>query len=66
MLDKENLRQWILDEGGEESFSGLKDLQRVELGLKYLELYNRLFGTFPDLKVGKIDINEGLFQGAGN
>ena len=48
MLDKENLRQWLIETHG---FSGegtpppLDDKIRIQLACKYAELYQRLTGT---------------------
>jgi phosphoribosylaminoimidazole-succinocarboxamide synthase len=54
MLDKENIRQWLLERG----FSGdgkppeLTDDIRVFLSKRYLELQKRLTGTEPQLPAG--------------
>ena len=58
MLDKENIRQWLIQEHG---FSGhgtpppLSDDVRVMLARKYLELYERLTGVPFESDVGSVD-----------
>jgi phosphoribosylaminoimidazole-succinocarboxamide synthase len=58
MLDKENIRQWLIQEHG---FSGhgtpppLSDDVRVMLARKYLELYERLTGDAFVSEVGSVD-----------
>jgi phosphoribosylaminoimidazole-succinocarboxamide synthase len=57
MLDKENIRQWLIQEHG---FSGhgtppaLTDDVRVMLASKYLDLYERLTGEKFESKVGSV------------
>ncbi len=57
MLDKENLRQWLLQERG---FSGqgtpppIPDDVRVDLAEKYLTAFERVTGTKFDLQVGDV------------
>ncbi len=57
MLDKENLRAWLIDTHG---FSGhgtppkLDDLIRVQLALKYLELHETLLGKSLELQIGDV------------
>jgi phosphoribosylaminoimidazole-succinocarboxamide synthase len=57
MLDKENLRQWLITERG---FSGqgtppaIPDDVRVMLADKYLTAYERITGSKFDLKVGSV------------
>ena len=61
MLDKENLRQWLINERG---FSGhgplpqIPDEVRVSLAMKYVEAYQRITGRTFDAKVG--DVRERL------
>lgn len=61
MLDKENLRQWLLNERG---FSGqgappaIPDDVRVMLAEKYLTAFEKITGTKFELKVG--DVTERL------
>ena len=47
MLDKENVRQWLLDRGfdGSSAPPELTDEVRVKLAERYIELYNQLTGT---------------------
>jgi phosphoribosylaminoimidazole-succinocarboxamide synthase len=54
MLDKENIRQWLIERGfsGEGRPPDLSEDIRVFLSKKYLELQQRLTGTEPDLPVG--------------
>ena len=57
MLDKENIRQWLIQEHG---FSGhgtppaLTDDVRVMLASKYLDLYERLTGAKFESQVGSV------------
>ena len=46
MLDKENIRQWLIDQGfkGEGTPPRLSDEIRILLSEKYIELYNKLTG----------------------
>jgi len=54
MLDKENIRQWLLERGfsGEGRPPKLSDDIRVFLSKRYLELQKRLTGTEPQLPTG--------------
>ncbi|HZZ86612.1 MAG TPA: phosphoribosylaminoimidazolesuccinocarboxamide synthase [Anaeromyxobacteraceae bacterium] len=58
MLDKENIRQWLIKEHG---FSGqgkpppLTDDVRVMLAQKYMEVYERLTGEPFESEVGSVD-----------
>ncbi|MBX7115691.1 MAG: phosphoribosylaminoimidazolesuccinocarboxamide synthase [Myxococcaceae bacterium] len=58
MLDKENLRQWLINERG---FSGhgalpqIPDEVRVGLTQKYLDAYQQLTGSAFSLKVGSVE-----------
>jgi phosphoribosylaminoimidazole-succinocarboxamide synthase len=58
MLDKENIRQWLIREHG---FSGhgkpppLTDDVRVMLARKYVEVFERLTGQTFDSKVGSVE-----------
>jgi phosphoribosylaminoimidazole-succinocarboxamide synthase len=57
MLDKENIRQWLIKERG---FQGhgtppqIPDELRVELADKYLAAYERLTGQSLSLDVGDV------------
>ncbi|HSB18823.1 MAG TPA: phosphoribosylaminoimidazolesuccinocarboxamide synthase [Anaeromyxobacteraceae bacterium] len=57
MLDKENIRQWLIQEHG---FSGhgkpppLSDDVRVMLATKYIEVFERLTGTPFESRVGSV------------
>jgi phosphoribosylaminoimidazole-succinocarboxamide synthase len=57
MLDKENIRQWLIRERG---FSGegtppaIPDDVRVDLATKYLAAYERITGTPLELNVGDV------------
>jgi phosphoribosylaminoimidazole-succinocarboxamide synthase len=55
MLDKENIRQWLLDRGfsGQGPAPDLTDEVRVSLARTYLDLQHRLTGTEPELPVGR-------------
>ena len=57
MLDKENIRQWLIDQGfkGEGTPPKLTDEIRILLSQKYIELYKKLIGrdfipTIGDVK----------------
>ena len=57
MLDKENIRQWLIDQGfkGEGTPPELTDEIRILLSQKYIELYKKLIGrdfipTIGDVK----------------
>jgi phosphoribosylaminoimidazole-succinocarboxamide synthase len=58
MLDKENIRQWLIKEHG---FSGhgqpppLTDDVRVMLATKYMQVYERLTGESFESKVGSVE-----------
>jgi phosphoribosylaminoimidazole-succinocarboxamide synthase len=58
MLDKENIRQWLITEHG---FSGqgtpppLTDEVRVMLARTYLQLFERLTGQTFESKVGSVE-----------
>ncbi len=58
MLDKENIRQWLIKEHG---FSGqgkpppLTDDVRVMLAQKYMQVYEKLTGEAFDSEVGSVD-----------
>lgn len=54
MLDKENIRQWLLDRGfsGQGPPPALTDAVRLELAATYLRLQERLTGTQPVLPDG--------------
>ena len=56
MLDKENLRKWLLDNGFSEPPDSLPDDQRVSLSEKYMELYKIVLGKDFDLKIGAVDL----------
>ncbi|HEX8908478.1 MAG TPA: phosphoribosylaminoimidazolesuccinocarboxamide synthase, partial [Anaeromyxobacteraceae bacterium] len=57
MLDKENIRQWLIKEHG---FSGhgkpppLTDDVRVMLASKYMQAFERLTGTAFESEVGSV------------
>jgi len=57
MMDKENIRQWLINERG---FSGhgtppaIPDEVRVELASKYLAAYEQITGKAFDLQVGDV------------
>ncbi len=59
MLDKENIRQWLIREHG---FSGqgkpppLSDDVRVMLAMKYLEVFERLTGERFESEVGSVEV----------
>jgi phosphoribosylaminoimidazole-succinocarboxamide synthase len=58
MLDKENIRQWLLKERG---FSGegeppsIPDRVRVDLATKYLDAYAAITGTPMVLRAGPVE-----------
>jgi phosphoribosylaminoimidazole-succinocarboxamide synthase len=54
MLDKENIRQWLLERGfsGEGQPPDLTEDVRVFLAKRYLELHKRLTGAAPELPTG--------------
>ena len=58
MLDKENIRQWLIREHG---FSGhgkpppLSDDVRVMLATKYMEVFERLTGSPFESEVGNVE-----------
>ena len=57
MLDKENMRQWLIAERGYLGDGPLPDIPddvRVSLAEKYAELYERLTGDAPPLVVGPV------------
>ncbi len=59
MLDKENIRQWLIREHG---FSGqgkpppLSDDVRVMLAMKYIEVFERLTGERFESEVGSVEV----------
>ena len=56
MLDKENIRQWLIDRGfsGEGTPPSLTDEIRVTLAERYIELYNQLTGNEFNPIVGDV------------
>ena len=56
MLDKENIRQWLINRGfsGEGTPPELTDEIRVALAEHYIELYQKLTGKAFDPKVGDV------------
>ena len=56
MLDKENIRQWLIDRGfsGEGTPPPLTDEIRVTLAERYIELYNQLTGEKFNPIVGDV------------
>ena len=56
MLDKENIRQWLIDRGfsGEGTPPPLTDEIRVILAECYIELYNQLTGKEFNSVVGDV------------
>ena len=58
MLDKENIRQWLIDKGfsGEGTPPRLSDDIRISLAEQYIELFQILTGTEFNPAVG--DVNE--------
>ena len=71
MLDKENIRQWLIEKGfsGEGTPPPLSDNIRILLSQKYMELYNTLTGDKFTPSLGDVDnrikenlINNSLIQ----
>jgi phosphoribosylaminoimidazole-succinocarboxamide synthase len=64
MLDKENIRQWLIERGfsGEGTPPALTDEIRVSLAERYIELYTQLTGKefYPLLGDVKTRINNNL------
>ena len=56
MLDKENIRHWLMDRGfsGEGSPHSLSDEIRISLAESYFDLYQKLTGKEFDPKVGDV------------
>ena len=56
MLDKENIRQWLIDKGfqGEGTPPELSDDIRILLSEKYMELYKKLLGQDFNPSVGNV------------
>ena len=56
MLDKENIRQWLIDKGfqGEGTPPELSDDIRILLSEKYMELYKKLLGQDFNPAVGNV------------
>jgi phosphoribosylaminoimidazole-succinocarboxamide synthase len=57
MLDKENLRQWLIAERGFSGQGALPDIPddvRVSLAEKYLSAWERITGQRFDLQVGDV------------
>lgn len=56
MLDKENIRQWLISQGfnGEGKPPKLTDEIRILLSEKYIELYNKLTGKIFQPEVGDV------------
>jgi phosphoribosylaminoimidazole-succinocarboxamide synthase len=56
MLDKENIRQWLIERGfsGEGTPPALTDEIRVSLAESYIELYTRLTGQDFHPKLGDV------------
>ena len=55
MLDKENIRQWLIRERnfpGDGTLPPIPDEVRVDLAGKYVELVQTLTGEAPKLQVG--------------
>ena len=64
MLDKENIRQWLIEQGfsGEGIPPKLSDEIRILLSEKYMELYEKLIGKQFVPEVGNVEdrINKNL------
>jgi len=56
MLDKENIRQWLIERGfsGEGTPPALTDEIRVSLAERYIELYTKLTGQDFHPKLGDV------------
>ena len=56
MLDKENIRQWLIDKGfsGEGEPPSLTDGIRIKLAQRYIELFNKLTGEEFSPAVGNV------------
>ena len=56
MLDKENIRQWLLERGysGDGEPPIITDDIRIELSEKYIQLYNRLTGMKFEPEIGSV------------
>jgi phosphoribosylaminoimidazole-succinocarboxamide synthase len=57
MLDKENIRQWLIRERGFQGHGPLPaipDEVRVSLAEKYIAAYERITGTALELNVGDV------------
>ena len=56
MLDKENIRQWLLERGysGDGKPPIITDDIRIELSEKYIQLYNRLTGMKFEPEIGSV------------
>ncbi len=58
MLDKENLRQWLLRErnfSGNGPLPSIPDEVRVQLAMTYADAYERITGETPRLEVGPVE-----------
>ena len=57
MLDKENIRQWLIDKGfsGEGTPPGLTDEIRISLAEQYIELFHILTGSKFEPIVGDVE-----------
>ena len=66
MLDKENIRQWLIDKGfkGEGTPPELTDEIRILLAEKYIELYKTLLGKEFKPSIGNVNerINDNLLR----
>ena len=66
MLDKENIRQWLIEKGfsGEGTPPPLSDEIRILLSEKYMELYNTLTGDEFSPNLGDVNsrIKENLIN----
>jgi len=62
MLDKENIRQWLIDRGfsGEGTPPNLSDEIRLEISRSYIDLYELLTGQTFDL--GTEDVNQRITE----